>query len=72
MQRWVRWGVVSNNLWVLMTADLPQRKRTLMNSSPTMKNASDYSAPEISIKHSPADGAATNYFYFMSASWPAS
>jgi len=26
MQRWVGWGVVSNNLWVLITADRPQRK----------------------------------------------
>jgi len=27
MQRWVGWGVVSNNLWVLITADRPQRKQ---------------------------------------------
>ena len=27
MQRWVGWGVVSNNLWVLITADRPKRKR---------------------------------------------
>lgn len=27
MQRWVGWGVVSNNLWVLITADPPKRKR---------------------------------------------
>jgi transposase, IS5 family len=27
MQRWVGWGVVSNNLWVLITADRPRRKQ---------------------------------------------
>jgi transposase, IS5 family len=27
MQRWVGWGVVSNNLWVLITADRPWRKQ---------------------------------------------
>jgi transposase, IS5 family len=27
VQRWVGWGVVSNNLWVLITADRPRRKR---------------------------------------------
>ena len=26
MERWVGWGVVSNNLWVLMTAKRPARK----------------------------------------------
>jgi hypothetical protein len=26
MHRWVGWGVVSNNLWVLITADRPKRK----------------------------------------------
>ena len=26
IQRWVGWGVVSNNLWVLMTAKAPKRK----------------------------------------------
>ena len=27
MRRWVGWGVVSNNLWVLITAQRPKRKR---------------------------------------------
>ncbi len=27
MQRWVGWGVVSNNLWVMITADRPRRRR---------------------------------------------
>jgi IS5 family transposase len=27
MQRWVGWGVVSNNLWILITADRPWRKQ---------------------------------------------
>lgn len=26
IQRWVGWGIVSNNLWVLITADRPRRK----------------------------------------------
>ncbi len=34
MQRWVGWGVVSNNLWVLITADRPRRKRSSRTRRP--------------------------------------
>ena len=29
IQRWVAWGVVSNNLWVITTAGRPRRKQLL-------------------------------------------
>jgi IS5 family transposase len=34
IQRWVGWGVVSNNLWVLITADRPQRRRASTTRRP--------------------------------------
>jgi hypothetical protein len=33
MERWVGWGVVSNNIWVLITADRPRRKQRQEHSS---------------------------------------
>ena len=34
IQRWVGWGVVSNNLWVLITADHPQPRRASRTRRP--------------------------------------
>jgi transposase-like protein DUF772 len=39
IQRWVGWGVISNNLWVLMTAKRPQRKRPTRRQSPQLSYA---------------------------------
>ena len=39
IQRWVGWGVVSNNLWVFMTSERPRRKPIARRRSPRQNYA---------------------------------